>query len=293
MNKFIKYFFILLGFLFLIGMVGSIIHSYLFFHDDFNVDNEYKKGYVNACVDRDFEKARAEALKLESASSDKAEEGLKYVNDKEIYYLLAKPSLDNDARILYLYNTYEESQLPDMEDVLNVAISMGNENLAEKLIKSGVGISLGTILSAVNAEMDQIVDLIISKDPDLILNQEVGNFYRECGSSDRYSEVLQACLNKNIDLPVRGAIGVINTYSNTPGYEEYEVYRTKVTDANNRYIKIITAAVYISRWDIANKALSRMKPNIEWINLGGCKWRISENKLEINEARKIIQSSKH
>ncbi len=79
-----------------------------------------------------------ETLTYEINGLQRIDNGLLFVNEQEIYYLLASNSRDDANRVMYLYNTYEKEQLPDMSDVLEVAISQGNEYLAEKLITAGV-----------------------------------------------------------------------------------------------------------------------------------------------------------
>ena len=92
--------------------------------------------YIDACAEGNFEEARKYVQKIEALESGRRlDEHVKYVNDKEIYALLAHLDKDNANRILYLYNSHEPMQLPDMQDVLEVAISQSNEYLFIVFIK--------------------------------------------------------------------------------------------------------------------------------------------------------------
>lgn len=155
-----------------------------------------KKQYIEACADGDFEKARAAVTKLEAENSVDSEKGLKYVNDKEIYALLAKPSRDNDSRIMYLYNAYESYQLPDMMDVLEVAISQGNSHLASKLIKGGVIPTQTTMDAAVSEEDEELVELILSKSPLYILNGTTSKFVNKSLGEEKHRNYLTAVLSE-------------------------------------------------------------------------------------------------
>ena len=87
--------------------------------------DKMKNEYIEACAEGNFSEARkiVEKMAAEDISSYDLNEHWEYVNDKEIYALLEDGSKDASNRIVYLYNTYEYGQLPDMDDVLEVAIS--------------------------------------------------------------------------------------------------------------------------------------------------------------------------
>lgn len=191
-----------------------------------------EKEYVEACNDKDFDKARSIVTKMNPLLSEVAvdldayiekehskisgphnpfidhsanyhetkakkealnaflqvDTHVKYVNDKEIYDLLAHTSSDNNKRILFLYNSYEATQLPDMCDVIEVAISQDNEDLATKLIKAGVIPNDAVVNAAENQDMDDLVDLIKQKYP----NDAVRNT-----AYDEYKKNLNKSKNKD------------------------------------------------------------------------------------------------
>ncbi len=279
-----------------------------------NKEEKLKNEYIEACADGNFEKARAAVLKLEPIDYWDAKEGMKYVNDKEIYSLLAHPSRDNDSRILFLYNSYESLELPNMSDVVEVAISMGNENLPEKLIKAGVKVDNDMVKAAVNADMEDLVALMIAKDSKLILDPEVAKYCKASSSIDydaikkEYDNLIKNELEEklkalyNVSIPTRPALGIVKSdhYGDIPS--EYPSYKNAVESYNNRCISVINQALEYNYRDIARKALALMKPNLEWNNLGDwCKvvyrnnhssvynaFSVKQNTNEIESARKLM-----
>lgn len=308
---------------------------------------ELKKEYIEACAEGDFDKARAAVLKLEAVNKTKADEGLTYVNDKEIYALLAKPSRESDARIVYLYNTYEYDELPDITDVLEVAISTDRDNLVEKLLKSGVSPSSTTIAAAVMAENEELVDMILQKKPDYILEDGVAEFYKQAKGLEALASMLKqlwAAVPSNneykrnqiaevakkfaisdfdkliadaakadietqikalydIKVPTRPAIGRVQSDYHGNIQEEYTSYREAVENYNGQCLQIINKALDSNQLQMAKRALSLMKPNLEWINLGDWEdvvthsgnssvfncFNVKLNSNEIEEAKKLIQ----
>ncbi len=270
---------------------------------------EIKQEYMAACDKEDFQKARSIVAQFESLSSDDFtygervsdtqisrynDDALKYINDKEIYNLLSKPSRDNDNRIAYLYNSYTPEQLPDMEDVVEVAISNGNEYLAEKLLRAGVGVNSKIAKAAINADMDQLIEVIITKDPAIIFEHEVGNGYKLSKGADSYDEIIKRALNSqvqelyNFELSARPAIGVVKYMSEA---DKCKSYSRRISDFNGECYKVIVRAVSVNEFELANKVLSMMKPTLE-IKDKGSNYLVTESQHQINEARKIIQSAK-
>ncbi|MBD5220561.1 MAG: hypothetical protein HDS72_10110 [Bacteroidales bacterium] len=270
--------------------------------------------YIEACADGNFEKARAAVQKLETISPYEARKGNEYITDKEIYALLSKPSRDNDARILYIYNSSESWELPDMRDVVEVAISMGNESLAEKLIKSGVEISKRMAIAAANAEANDVFELILKKKPEYILEDEIAEYYQQENGAEALQEftnkIISGSLNDELQalyqvhIAARPALGLVKSdhYGDIPS--EYISYKNEVESLNNRCKELISKSVEFGHVAIANKAFSLMKPNLEWNNLGDWAnvvehdyenssvynaFKVTENRNEIDEARKLMQ----
>lgn len=156
-----------------------------------------RENYIKACAEGDFETARKEVNKIEALTEDQSEinKHLKYVNDKEIYHLLANNSKDNANRVIYLYNTYESTQLPDMTDVLEVATSTDNGYLAKRLMQSGVNISQKAAVNAVLAGNSEVVETIIKLQPGLLANAEIAKFYKDEVGVDAFINTV----NTNID----------------------------------------------------------------------------------------------
>lgn len=151
-----------------------------------------KKQYIEACADGNFSEARKIVEKMEAnvKSSYQMDEHWKYVNDKEIYFLLQDGSRDASNRIMFLFNSTESSQLPYMDDVLEVAVSQDNEYLAMKLINGGVRPNKTAAEAAADNKMEELIDLIIEKEPSYILNNSVGRYYKKNVGEDQYRQHL-------------------------------------------------------------------------------------------------------
>ncbi len=328
-------------YIFLIIFLGSCLVSCT------DKKEKLKQEYIEACADGDFDKARSAVQKLEAINSYRAEEGMHYVNDKEIYALLAKPSRESDARIVYLYNTYEYSQLPSMTDVLEVAISTDRNNLAEKLLKSGVTPGRSTIAAAVTAENEELVDMILQQKPDYILEDGVAKFYKQTKGLEALASMLKqlwasvpsyneyernqiAGVAKkfaisdfdkliadaatadieaqikalyDIKVPTRPALGRVmsDRYGEIP--EEYTSYKEAVENYNNQCLQTINKALDSNQPQMAKRALSLMKPNLEWNNLGDWEdvvthsgnssvfncFNVKQNNDEVEEAKRLVQ----
>lgn len=243
-------------------------------------EERLKKEYIEACAAGDFDKARGIVTKLEAVDDTAAVEGYKYINDKEIYSLLAKPSHDNDSRILYLYNSFESDKLPDMEDVVVVALSMGNDNLPEKLIKAGVApTSFSMVKAAINADNRDLVEMIIKKYPESILDNEVLDYAeKELGMSSLREEIANVLKNSlieiNKEVPTFHSEGLVYFYDGKDYAEEafnpedkpkYKMPEENAAIAryNKKLMNIYAEALKIQRKDIALDALNAMKPTIE------------------------------
>lgn len=172
----------------IIALVGLVISSCG------DAEKKAKQEYIEACADGDFDKARGIIEKLQSKGID-IDEHIKYVNDKEIYNLLAHPSSESNGRILYLYNSYTKYQLPDMNDVMEVAISQDNENLAIKLINSGLVIETNVAEIAASNDMSNLIEVIIKKQPNIVLNKVVADYYMNTFGKEELNQKLHSIWN--------------------------------------------------------------------------------------------------
>lgn len=160
-------------------------------------EDSLRQKYIEACADKDFDSARAAVEKIVAVNPEcDIDEHWQYVNDKEIYNLLANLDKDKANRILYLYNSYEPSQLPDMTDVLEVAMSQGNSYLVSKLIKGGVIPSETVMDEAVSAEDEELVELILSKCPERILTGSAAKFVNKNMGEEKHKNYLTAVLSE-------------------------------------------------------------------------------------------------
>lgn len=266
-----------------------------------------RQQYIEACSNKEFDSARTAVEKIAIADPDtRLDEHWKYVNDKEIYYLLASLDKDKANRILYLYNTYEYSQLPDMQDVLEVAISQNNEYLPTKLIQAGVRPSVSVARSAASFDIEELFPLIIENNPTVLTDAKVTEYYISHIGADKYEDAVimymaklddvrladiaetnnlprlkNVLANKEAEalkeqfnevysrkIPNRPALGLVksNHYGDIP--EEYESYKNVVDLYNSDCRDLLSTAIDQKDWAMAQKVIGIMKPNLEWNNLG-------------------------
>lgn len=274
--------------------------------------------YSEAIDNRDFDKARSLAEKADRI--DPAGDNVKYVNEKEIFYLLADNSRNNADRIFYMFNSFKPSQLPDMADVLKVASAQGNEYLAIKLVKGGVKPNDAAINAAVINELDELLLVMVQKDMTTLKNDNLLLYARGHQPLREYAERYEADLqerelrdfNENLKyflsstVSTRPAIGLVksNHYGDIPS--EYTDYNREAEDYNDRAMKLLVQAIALNQRNAAQKIISSMKPTLEWKVLGD--WtvvvehtpqyssvynaiQVSESREEIAKARELLNSS--
>lgn len=258
---------------------------------------DYQSQYIDACAEHDFEKARslAEKAALAERNSYRGDEHLQYVNDKEIYYLLADNSRDNADRIMFMYNSIDRNQLPRMTDVLEVATAQGNEYLAKKLVQGGVSPSRDVINAAMSNKMDDLLLLIMQSGNEGYWNDNLieyaagaspelanlaANYKEKKAEADAEREAQKAANDKESwdktvkealafdGIPTRPATGRVKSdhYGDIP--KEYPAYNKAVEAHNSACKKVLMEA--ISRKDkvAANKLIGGIKPVLEWNDIG-------------------------
>lgn len=273
--------------------------------------------YSEAIDNRNFDRARSLAEKADRI--DPEGKNVKFVNEKEIFYLLADNSRNNADRIFYMFNSFESSQLPDMEDVLKVAASQGNEYLAVKLVKSGIKPNDAAINAAVINELNELLLVIVRKDITFLQNEnlmayargnpilrEYSDLYEVEGREKEikeFDEDLKELLSSTI--PSRPATGLVksNHYGEIPS--EYTNYNREAEKYNDRAMKLLVQAMALNQRNEAQKIISSMKPTLEWKVLGD--WtvvvehtpqyssvynaiQVSESHEESDKARKLLNS---
>lgn len=298
----------------MISFIGSIVFTTCIFHGKSTQDkvSDIKEEYMAACEKDDYEGAREIVKRMQAgkvkgdlfnlSDSDMSQgdmtksidEAVAYINDKEIYNLLSHPSRDNDNRIAFLYDSYPAEQLPDMEDVVEVAVSKGNEYLADKLIRAGVGVNTKIAKAAISANMDQMFPLIVSKDPSVILDQEVNRASRKLLDAELYEEYVNKALDSelqnlyDVELPVQPANGKVS-YSDSFKSKEYS---KEIEKFNNRCYTLILRGVDLGNIEFANKVLRLMRPTLTIKeNVGENTYQVTECQDQINQARKIINGA--
>ena len=107
----------------------------------------------------------------------------------------------------------------------------------------------------------------------------------------------------DIKVPTRPALGRVmsDRYGEIP--EEYTSYKEAVENYNNQCLQTINKALDSNQPQMAKRALSLMKPNLEWNNLGDWEdvvthsgnssvfncFNVKQNNDEVEEAKRLVQ----
>lgn len=268
--------------------------------------------YSEAIEERDFDKARSLAEKADRLEG--GENNVKYVNEKEVYYLLADNSRNNADRIFYMFNSFEPTQMPDMADVLKVAASQGNEYLGLKLVKGGVKPNEAAINAAVINELNDLLLLIVQKDINSLDNETFMAYAREHQLlkeyAYRYGSVMEekklneftVDLNNLLSSSIssRPAIGLVKSdrYGNIPS--EYIKYNKEAEGFNTKASELVVRAIELNQRSQAQKVIASMKPTLEWRVLGD--WTVVVehtpqyssvyNAIQVSESKEAIEKAK-
>lgn len=279
---------------------------------------QLKEDYMEACLQRDFDKARALAEKADmiEKSENKDDEfsfdlfndsHVKYVNEKEIYYLLASNSTDNANRIIFMFNSIDSEDLPDMSDVLEVATSQNNEYLAIRLYQGGVDVNDNVLKGALTNNMEELLELIIKNDKDALSNQSLMDYaeanpklsgYVESYKKENSERESQQWENEVRDaisgtISPRPALGMVKSdyYGKIP--KEYTDYNDQAKAFNERCRETLVKAIDKKDWVAANRIANAMKPTLEWNNMGDwCK--VVEHEYDhssVYNAFKVVESN--
>ena len=282
---------------------------------------EFVQMYKEACNERNFDQARTYAQQAADLDYDwRAADHFKYVNEKEIYLLLANNSRDNAGRILYLFNSEDADRLPDMADVMEVAVTQGNEYLAQKLLAGGVKPTEATYTAAMAEKMDDLLlQLLETDDTVLGTNAKLMSYVK---TNPAFAEVLTAYQTKEREeflkeitelssdiLPAKPATGMVKNYTrDNDGLAPLKSYNEAIIAYNARCKALLMTAIERKDWTAANRIISCMKPTLEWTNLGDWAhvvehdydsssayeaYKVSESTADIDQARQLLAESKN
>lgn len=240
----------------------------------------YEDSVNVALENRDFVKAYRFASKCGMTSS---------VVSKEAAYVLEEQGEAGLVRIAMIVNEHNAPEI--YLDLLKIAISMNNEQLATKLYKSSDACDEQTIDYAVTADMEGLVNTFISKNSNFIDKQNVIEYLKEKGTYDKFFTVIDkqrqeekkraeaeekakkiAALNKEIDnltsqvFPSRPALGMVKGYGEIP--DEYKSYRDRVDDFNADCRKLLAGAIKEKNLPCAKKVAAMAKTSIAWNEIG-------------------------
>ena len=276
-----------------------------------------EKGYIEECNKGNFQAAR-EIVEGAGPNSSICSEGIAYINDKEINKLLANMDKDNANRILFLYNSYESTMLPDMNKVAEVAISGGDSYLVDCLLRAGLKADENIVIAAVNQEMVDVVSLCLKGNPTLIYDSEVKEFVLEFIGESEYKsfqtkaekemkKVVRERIQQlsSIEIPKRPALGLQQSNHYGELDESYEKYNDAVVKLNSECIKLLAEVVETKDMSSAKKIIAKMRPTLSWQNLGDWEtvvvksdcssvynaFEIKEDRTDIEQAEKMLSAA--
>lgn len=256
----------------------------------------YEDSVNIALEDRDFVKAYRFASKCGMT---------KTVVSKEAAYVLEEQGEAGLVRIAMIVNEHKAPEI--YLDLLKMAISMDNEQLATKIYKMSDACDEQSLDYAVTADMEGLVSTFLSKNPSCIDKQNVIEYLKEKGTYNKlYSEIEKkrheektAELNKKIDtlasevFPTRPALGMVksNSYGEMP--PEYTSYRTRVDNFNADCRRLLAETIKEKNLPCAKKVAAMAKTSIAWNNLGDWVQVVEKHRdhSSLYEAYKVIDDN--
>lgn len=287
--------------------------------------NDYKK----ACEEGDYNLARELAERTKNSygnapSKWDIQERIKEINERELTELVTENNRQNNSRILFIYNNYKSNAtdfLPDMTKILNIAISLNNQDLAIKLLQSGVMPDIETAKNAAISESDEVMELLLEDNSNLILEPVVFNAIKKNYSEKEFKKFILSLISINPsllledekiksqieNLPERDELilQALNSQYNiivnskpsimTAGSYGYvhdfgkrvNTNNTAINNYNNKLAKLVDYALMVNNKNIAIKAVNAMLPNIE-IKYNGPDCIAVYNKDFLNEHKKKL-----
>lgn len=236
----------------------------------------YQAQYMKACEKDDFVTAHQAVDRISTISKSAAEEAQKYVNTREITYLICQGGEINVNRILVLLKNGECTM--EIDDIAELAVTMKNDYLLQ-------GLSLAY--------------------PSIMDNSVVESYYFSNSPSD-YQSFLRERINKlkikTIDgtkIPAgnRGdafrlyeiCVAKSGMYRVTEEIMPYYTYYNSTVDYNNSCIQILHKAIAIKDFQLAKEVINLIKDDIEIDSKTGVKYTHRTK----NEANEILNEAKN
>lgn len=254
--------------------------------------SKYEDSVYIACENRDFVKAYMYAKKIGDT---------KPVVKKEAQYVLETQGESGLVRISMIVNEHNASWV--YQDILNMAISMGNEELATKIYKMSDVCDEHSVDYAVTANMEGLVSVFISKNPEYIEKQNVKDYLKEKGTYENLKEIAQSkLLEKKIKdfreklesilssvhgtKPPKGLqhwrLGdkiLDNEYDDS--YQDYINYYNSSQKANTQLDDLLTKAMRETNIAFCKEIISSYKETIN-ITLGSDGVKVNGKKVDEN-----------
>lgn len=269
---------------------------------------EYKDSMNIALENRDFVKAYRFASKCDMT---------KAVVSKEAAYVLEEQGEAGLVRIAMIVNEHKAPEL--YLDLLKMAISISNEQLATKLYQMSDTCDVQTVDYAVTADMEGLVKVFLIKNPKFIEKQNVIDYFKEKGTYENVHASIQKKQNeekKKIILteleklykdimswksrvPSHVKPGVYyNAGTPIPQQSQVEDYSCFVRKLNEDCKSYILKALEINEVALAKEVMRLMMPTQStsgfiWLSNDKCKIKVDPLSYEkINEMKRVISTHK-
>ena len=272
----------------------------------------------------------AKMPKDDSSEKDAYKEAERYILKEEIGYLVSLGDEQYNNKIIFLLKQYELSQI--FEDsktkfyimAMDMATACNNNELMETLIQNtplnsysidrfisyytkagdeklrsflfenlseGVVTNYAKKYSIEKNDVEMLNKLII-QNPYLANNEEIMIMLAQSNPKQFRNFIEQKITDAENSIPSRPALGVVKYDDIDDLKKDYSEYVSGVEKYNNECKEALTKAIQAGDKTLANNIVNRMKPNLEWKELGDWEQVVNHSKYSsIYEAYKVTQSN--
>lgn len=227
-----------------------------------------------ALENRDFVKAYRFASKCDMTKS---------VVSKEAAYVLEEQGEAGLVRIAMIVNEHKAQGI--YLDLLKMAISMGNEQLATKIYKMSDACDEQSLDYAVTADMEGLVSTFLSKNPSCIDKQNVIEYLKEKGTYNKlYSEIEKKRQEENTKRfreRIKSILSQVEGTKPPKGLQDYYLgsemrdglymvsnksnvdYYASSQKVNSQLDELLTEAIKMKNLQLCQEIISSYKETIE------------------------------